>query len=195
MKSGKIVGGVLSPAVALAGLLATYNPARAEPPRKALTHESLKDMLENMGYDLEEIKSTGGTPMYKIKFERDGWTIVTYVSLSRNGSMVWVSAPLKDVPDDVSSPEPLRKLLTESDNIGPSHFTLKGKRIYMNTPLENRDITPVRLRAAINDTASNIKATRDLWDTDNWPRGGDNGSRLQRQPEKKGEGKGGAEKY
>src|SRR5260370_24095096 len=108
--------------------------------------------------------------MYMVRFERDGWNFVLFVSLSTNGTVVWISAPLKDVPEDLAGPEPLRKLLAESDGIGPSHFTLKGKRICLNTPLENREMTPARLRAALDETTGNIKATQNLWNTDTWAR-------------------------
>jgi hypothetical protein len=176
MKAGKILAGVLAAAVALTGLAGVRgadgkgDESKKEVKKGVLTHESLKETLENLGYAPETLQSTAGSPMYLIRFERDGWTFGLYVALSPNGSMVWISAPLKDVPEDLASPEPLRQLLTASDGIGPSHFTLKGKRVCLNTPLENRDITPARLRAAIDETTGTVKATQNLWDTDTWAR-------------------------
>jgi hypothetical protein len=195
VKSSKILAGVLAALLALAGLAGTVRAdGKSEEPKPevkkevkkgVLTHESLKEMLENLGYNPETIRSTAGNPMYKIRIERDGWTFIEYVSLSGDGTMIWISAPLKDVPEDLASAEPLRKLLLENDNIGPSHFSMKGKRLYMNLALENREVTPLKLRTSLDDVTSTIKATRNLWDSDTWARTDPTKKTEEKKPEEK----------
>jgi hypothetical protein len=165
------------------GLALAASGARADDPAKkpassaegakatsaTLTDEGLKETLERMGYELEVTKSTTGTPMYKVKLDQGGWSFVIYVSLSPDKSMVWLAAPLQDLPAGDKVPEAiLEKLLQKTDELGPAHFSLKGRRLYLNLPLENGNITPARLRQALDSTATNVKDTAAYWSPDKW---------------------------
>ncbi|MBY0232648.1 MAG: hypothetical protein K2W96_25490 [Gemmataceae bacterium] len=171
MKSNTILAGLLAGTLALAGLCGagradTTKEEKKEAKKGVLTHESLKEMLENLGYTPEVIKSTSGSPMNKIKFERDGWTYVVYVSLSGGGSHVWLAAPLKDIPDGLPSGDPLKKILAASNDVGPCHFVLKGDRLYLSLALANRDLKPAMLRAGLDDTAGTVKSTVGVWNVE-----------------------------
>src|SRR5262245_17851970 len=98
MQFNKVLAGVLA-AVAMFGLAGagvradgkTEQP-KVEVKKGVLTNETLKEMLENLGYNPETVKSTTGSPMHKVRFERDGWTFVFYVSLSSDGTTIWIAA-------------------------------------------------------------------------------------------------------
>jgi hypothetical protein len=104
-------------------------PARAEdrsgvrkPAADALTHEGLKERLEAMGFEPEAIKSRAGSPMNKVKTERNGWTFFFYVSLSSDRTKVWLAAPLRDLPEPGKvRVDVLEKILVKNDDIGPIH--------------------------------------------------------------------------
>jgi hypothetical protein len=135
----------------------------------ALTDEGLKELLERMGYEFEVIKSTSGTPMYKVKLEQGGWTFTLYVSLSGDKLMLWVAAPLQELPAGDKVPEAiLEKILQKTDELGPTQFSLKGRRLYLNRPVENHNITPARLRQALDGTATDVKDTVTYWSPDKW---------------------------
>jgi|SRR5579884_983997 len=176
----KILAGVLAAALACAGLFGggvraqdrgdqRQAPAtRTEVKKSVLTNDTLKEMLDNLGYQYETTRSTNGTPMYLIRMTRDGWDFNVYVSLSGDGSNVWVSAPLQDIPEGMSDAEPLLKLLGRNGDLNRNFFSLKGKRLYLETVLPNQDLKPAQLRQAVDDTLGNVKASHDLWNTDTW---------------------------
>jgi hypothetical protein len=142
----------------------------SKPSGTTLTDESLKTLLERMGYEFEPIKSTSGLTMYRVKFEQSNWTYTMYVSLSGDKSMVWLATPLIELPAGDKVPEAiLEKLLQKTDELGPCHFSLKGRRVYLNLPLENRNITPARLRQALDTMATNVKETAPYWTVEKWP--------------------------
>jgi hypothetical protein len=174
----KILTGVLAAALTLTGLYGG-NALRADEPKQevkketkkgVLTDESLKEMLENMGYTPEVIRNGNGQVFYKISMKSDGWDFIQYVTLSTDKTNVWFLVSLADVPDDLTSVEPLKKLLAENNKIGPCHFTLDGKTIWMRLQIANSDVTPARLRTSIDTMNSNVKSTYGLWNTSAWPR-------------------------
>lgn len=172
MKNHTILKGILAVALALVGFSGV---SRADAPKKeekkgVLTNDSLKEMLENLGYTPEVIKSTTGAPMNKIKFERDGWTFTVFVSLSSNGSQVWLIAPLKEIPDGMASGDPLKKILKANNDIGPVHFNIKGDFLYLNLALENRDMNAARLRGGIDETTGAVKSTASVWNVEFKPK-------------------------
>ena len=170
---------ILAMAAPLSGLAAADNPANPAPVRtevrpavggQTLTDESLKMLLDNLGYEPEVIKSTGGNPMYRLKLTRDGWEFMFYVSLSSDRTVLWMSAPLMTLPEASKIPaERLEKLLAKNFDIGPAHFCIHGNRqLFLEKPIANRGLNASTLRIELDSFTSTIKETGPLWDLKTW---------------------------
>jgi hypothetical protein len=165
-------------AILTAGLVQA-EPEKGEPippPAKApvagrLTNDKLKEMLVNLGYNPQERKSTTGNPMFHVEMTRDGWDYRFYVSLSGDGTQLWLTSYLGDLPDARDIPvERLEKLLAATNDVGPCHFSLKGRKIYLNRAIENQNVTPGQLRGVVDEFNDRIKETKDVWNVANWTR-------------------------
>jgi len=135
-------------------------PALAQSSSSALiTKANLKQSLENLGYETVDL----GSDTYQIKLVQ-GASVPISVALSSDGSRIWLITNLgKKVLSNLSS-ERLIKMLQSNRNIGTSFFALTTDRLEMLSVLENRSITPVLLRKAIELQASNVSNTVALWD-------------------------------
>ena len=140
-------------------------------PAGVLTAENIKEKLENLGF---EPKHNGNTPAdiyYRINLNRDDYRFALDVGLSKNGQNVWFLAPLRQLPEpkDVR-PDILEKMLALNDKIGPTHMSMGSNRmLYLNVAIENRDITPVRLRQVIDSFCNDIRGSESLWNPSRYP--------------------------
>jgi hypothetical protein len=170
---GLVVGGILA-------LIGVFRAHGGEPAPKAdapavkpgqATDDGLKTMLENLGYDVRASKSSDGKPMYYVKLKRDTWEFEVSVALSSDNTELWLTCGVVDLPPTDKVPaEVLEKMLAKSDELGPTHFGMKkSRRVYLNCPIENKDVTPARLRAALDQLGDDIKGTEDLWNMKKWP--------------------------
>jgi hypothetical protein len=100
--------------------------------------------------------------------QRDGWDFTFDAALSADGTMLWLSFPLSDLPDNVDDAAALKKLLAENDKLGPSYFSLSGKRFYLETPVANLEMTPAKLRQNIDSSLATVKSSQKLWDVKTW---------------------------
>lgn len=155
-----------------AGIQAGDKKEKTKLPAGAIDDDVLKDRLENLGYEPKPSKSTAGSAMYLLDFERDNFRYVFYVSLSSDKSRLWMSAALRKLPDakDVRK-DILEKILLKNDEIGPTHFTLRKNRfLYLELALDNRDLTSKRLRKEIDEFSVNLRNTQSLWDPTKYPK-------------------------
>jgi hypothetical protein len=136
---------------------------------KILTSESLSEMLDSMGYDFRAETLASGNVIYLVTIPSDTWKFMVEVSVAPNGSLVWLLAPLQQLPAAVPG-EPLVRLLQENWTIYPQTFAIPkdGRRLYLQRAVENQNITPARLRAAIESMTGAIRNTAPLWDASKW---------------------------
>lgn len=126
-----------------------------------LTEDSLKQMLDNMGYEPKKL-SKG----YLLSIKRDTWTIHMQLTLSNDRSKLGFNSNLGVVENlDGVTAEQWRNLLISNGNIDPSFFFLdkESKKLYLHRVLDNRSIDPAFLRAQIDNFCANVKETADLW--------------------------------
>ena len=137
----------------------------------SLTHESLKSRLDDMGYEFETKKSTNGSPMYLVHVNRSDYRFLFYVSLSSDLKRVWVSAPLRALPEpDKVRADILEKILAKNYDLGPTHFALRTNRyLYLELPLANQDLTPRKLRGELDDFMAAVRSTEPLWNPAKYP--------------------------
>jgi hypothetical protein len=137
-------------------------------PAGGYTAAQLGDTLRNMGYDPKPQKNVNGGTYYTLLFERGTWTFSLTVVLSNDGTYLWLSSPLTQIPDGAqASPQALLKLMERNYQIGPSFFSFRpaqGNRIYLSAPIANHNLTPAKFRSQMDEFLSTIQETYPLWD-------------------------------
>ncbi|NEU07735.1 hypothetical protein GZH53_05375 [Flavihumibacter sp. R14] len=124
-----------------------------------ITKLNLKSTLENLGYETVDL----GSDTYQIKLVQ-GASVPISVVLSADGSRIWLITNLGDKVLSNLNSERLIKMLQSNRNIGTSFFAINSNRLEMLSVVENRNMTPVILRKAIELQTRNVANTVALWD-------------------------------
>jgi hypothetical protein len=155
--------------VAICMFLAGAAAAKAAP----LTDDTLKAMLENLGYS---VTVTGDKPPRHFKVDESApvngldFTITFDLSSDKDATTLWIYAGLYEIPADKPAPSSaLLALLAKNDEIGPIFFSYatSNKLLYLNAPTANVDITPVLLRQKIKNFIAKMDSTYSLWNVAN----------------------------
>ncbi|MFO0810049.1 MAG: hypothetical protein U0746_15615 [Gemmataceae bacterium] len=160
-------------------VVAADPPAPAQPAAPAvsgkLNHERLGEVLRNFGYEPTISKSDDGTVnWYRIDIDQGDFKFVTFLCVLANEEKVRILLPLGNVAEPSKVPaERLWKLLEENGNIAPMAFYYNTvfKQFQLNHYIENRDLTPAKLRKELDATLRVTKRTYSVWDTSKWPGG------------------------
>jgi hypothetical protein len=156
-------------ALALA-LCVSMTPAiRAE--EGAITHESLKSLLEGLGYEPEERHfSDTGAAFYKISTASGGLTVYVDFNVS-DPAFLWLSVDYWALADDQQFPPqvPL-DLLAENEGLKYTHFLYLAdeRRIRLAGKLLNRGIKPADVRRMLDEAVAVSARTQHLWNPNNW---------------------------
>jgi len=151
--------------------LALSTAAQTQPPMGGVDQAGLKTLLNTLGYQPREVHNEAGVEYEIVIRLRTGGAVTTRVTLSKDGSLVWLVAWLKKVPPGRTiSGNAVLDMLVENDAIGPSHFSYneRVRWFFLNSPVVNRDLTPERLRGEIDHVAFIAARTEGLWDSDRW---------------------------
>ena len=166
--------GVALMGLCLAGLLAGAASAQsagpASPPGR-LDAAGLRAALSALGYPAREVRNEAGVEYEIVLRLRTGAAVTTRVTLSKDGSLVWLVAWLKKVPPGRTvSGNAVLDMLVENDAIGPTHFSYneRVRWFFLNSPVINQDLTPDRLRGEIDHVALIAARTEPLWDFERW---------------------------
>lgn len=172
MRRTRVMGPALA-AVATAWVLLAAT-AHAQPQERGtarLDHAGVQALLVTLGYHPREAHNESG-PEYEIVLRPPGGlAVTTRVTLSRDGTLVWLVAWLKKVPPGRTiSGNAILNMLTENDAIGPTHFSYhEGRRwFFLNKPVPNQGLTAERLQAEMQQLGVTIARTEALWDYDRW---------------------------
>jgi len=136
-------------------------PKQTEVAGQTLTEDTLKSVLDNMGYEPRKL-SKG----YLLAIKQDTWTINMQVVLSPDGRKVGLNSNLGSVPDPATvQADQWMSLLIANGDIDPSafYFDKTQKKLYLHRSFDNRAITPANLRKEIENFAGNVKQTENLW--------------------------------
>jgi hypothetical protein len=172
--SKKVLPAVVFGVLALSALSLASPPAPpAGPfgqPSGALTDDTLLQMLRGLGYEPTVQTYDDGSKGYTVRIERDGWTFVFTVSLSRGKSVVWISTGLGRVPPGTKVlPEPLLKLLQLNGTMGTARFSITSDGyLKLDMPITNKDVTPADLRDAFELMMRLIMDNAPYWKTGLW---------------------------
>jgi len=166
---------VMGAALAAAAMaLAPVGPAaHAEPERATarLDHAGVQGLLATLGYQPREARNESGAEYEIVLRPPGGLAVTTRVTLSRDGTLVWLVAWLKKVPPGRTiNGNAILNMLTENDAIGPTHFSYNESRrwFFLNKPVPNQGLTAERLQAELQQLGVTIARTEALWDFDRW---------------------------
>lgn len=160
-------------AAALVGLALLASAAHAQPERAGtrLDPEGLRTLLATLGYQPREARNESGPEFEIILRPPGGLAVSTRVTLSKDGSLVWLVAWLKKVPPGRTiSGNAILDMLAENDAIGPSHFSYTESRrwFFLNRPVPNQSLTADRLQAELQQLGATVARTEALWDFNRW---------------------------
>jgi hypothetical protein len=149
----------IAAAITLAFVFFSTPPALAQT-GQTLTNDSLKAMLDNMGYEPKAL-SKG----YLLAIKQDTWTFNMQLVLSADGTKLGMNANLGLVDVDNVAAKDWLNLLESNGDIDPSAFYVDRdqKKLYLHRVLDNHEITPAFLRSQIESFTANIKNTEGLW--------------------------------
>lgn len=139
-------------------------------PPDVLTDESLKTMLENMGYTPKVEKTAKGN-IYTITIKRGTWTYIIDLSLSPSKTKLWLSGWLSALPEKEPIPaDKLLDLLEGSWTYGPAHFRYHRafRQLNVGLCLDNREMTPAAVRTQIESFMETMKKSELLWNVKKW---------------------------
>lgn len=136
----------------------------------ALTDESLRKMLTDMGYEFKETRTAANRNYYQLTLDRDGWALTPYVEVSPDNRVVRLQLYLQKVPPDHKSPAPHLRALLEANSLSLNFFNVFSDTgfIVLNRALDNHGITPALLRRNLEEFDSYARKTVDLWNVAKW---------------------------
>ena len=160
-------------AAAVMGMCVLTAPAHAQPERAGgrLDGARLGAALGAIGYQPREVRNEAGVEYEIVLHLRTGAAVTTRVTLSKDGSLVWLVAWLRKLPPGRTiSGNAVLDMLVENDAIGPTHFSYneRARWFFLNSPVVNQDLTPERLRGEIDHVANIAARTEPLWDFERW---------------------------
>jgi hypothetical protein len=131
----------------------------------------VQGLLTTLGYQPREARNESG-PEYEIVLRPPGGlAVTTRVTLSKDGTLVWLVAWLKKVPPGRTiNGNAILDMLRENDVIGPTHFSYNESRrwFFLNKPVPNQGLTADRLQVELQQLGATIARTEALWDIDRW---------------------------
>jgi len=164
---------VMASAVAAAAWILLAATAHAQPERgiARLDHAGVQGLLATLGYNPREVVNEPVPVSEIVLHPPGGLAVTTRVTLSRDGTMVWLVAWLKRVPPSRTiSGNAILSMLAENDAIGPTHFSYNESRrwFFLNKPVPNQGLTAERLQAELQQLGTTVARTEALWDFDRW---------------------------
>jgi hypothetical protein len=165
----------------LFGLVLGASAAQAQPPAKEeaksdcapLTPAAIKTILENMGYEPKEMKTTDGQIYgYEFAYKGKSYNYGIQITVSPNKKFVWVGSWLKKLPDPKIPQDVIMALLKENEEgWGLPYLTYSERHNYFRAkfPHFNRGLKPADIRSAIDDLDGFLTATATIWDPEKWP--------------------------
>lgn len=156
------------------GLVCGAKPALAQhvgTPKSGttLTGESLGKMLEGLGMKPKAGKYPNGLAWYDVEMNLDGWTPTVRIALSTDGRVIWSQLNLAILPTTEQIPvERLIKIMRMSGATSKAQFCIRENNLVLLQSMDNADVTPVRLRAELQELCVFAKANYTEYSPANW---------------------------
>jgi hypothetical protein len=123
-----------------------------------VTKSTLRPMLENMGYEVNELSPNNYEVYVTITYK-----VYMAVAFSPDESRIWLTTFFYDKNPATYTNDKLVKLLQANWTTGASVFALDGTKLKMTRPVENRNLTPLLLKKEIESQARSVESTEAVW--------------------------------
>lgn len=131
-----------------------------EPPQLEMRPQSIKPMLEGMGFEPKDL----GSNNWEVTVSRGGLDTPIAVGLSSSGRKLWLTTYLGEVTDKLKTDAPrLAKILEKTFEIQPTHFFISETSLKAGMALDNRGVVPAILKRELEKLADDVAATKELW--------------------------------
>jgi uncharacterized protein (TIGR03067 family) len=148
------------------GWLAFAQPEKTNAPAKdSLSSEQIAKLLKDLGYEPQALSEE----VLQVSVDRDGWKVHTMVSLTRDGSRIWLECKFAPIPQpEIVPASAWQRLLEENERIGPAYFTFdkSDKRIHLYKAFDNIGVSPSRLKKELDGFDSIVRRTQEVWRSD-----------------------------
>ena len=140
--------------------LALYGFARYQ--NAQVDRKQLREMLVQLGYEVQDILKDEGKQKYSSKFTRDGLDIPIGYEISPSNTYIWLTVNLGTAPTEGSAKT--LALLKQNSKVQPTFFYITDSgRLMAALPVENRAVTNAVLRARSESLAENVGKTKEVW--------------------------------
>ncbi|SFJ04676.1 type III secretion system chaperone [Planctomicrobium piriforme] len=165
-----LVGALAGTGTILAPALPAVAQEQAAAPK--VTSDELGQMIAALGLQPTK-KESRYDFAFQAQLQDQEWALSMSVSLSQDGSALWVIAWLDELPK-ASTDVPraaLLRLLAQNDQLGDGKFFAyipNARRFVMQRSIPNAGLTSAKLRLLLQDLGSSVVETYPIWSTSNW---------------------------
>lgn len=143
---------------------APTTPAQGESDKGKLTADAMKATLDDMGFG-PKVLDKG---IFEFKVARNDYQVYTRVSVSTDGRYIYVSTRKGPLERPAEMPARFwKRLLIQNDDISSTSTTWsyhqESRYFQLAHYLPNRQVTPAKLRKAINGFHDLVKKNEDIW--------------------------------
>lgn len=127
-----------------------------------LTRAQLREMLVQLGYEVNDIVKDEGKEKYSVTFEKHGLNIPVGFEISPSNSYIWLTVNLGSAPTEGNAKT--LALLKQNAKIQPTFFYITDSgRLMAALPVENRGVTNSVLKLRADTVSDNVGKTKEFW--------------------------------
>ncbi len=138
----------------------------------AIDTERLGRMLRSLGV---KPRAAGTRFDFEFHSQQGGqeWDFAMSAVISQDGGTIWVMAWLEEMPTKAAKvpAAALLRMLAENDRLGNGKFFAydrRNRRFLMQRVVQNRQVTPERLRGVFVDVAKGVMGSHSVWSVSRW---------------------------
>ena len=138
----------------------------------AIDTEGLGRMLRSLGV---KPRAAGTRFDFEFHSQQGGqeWDFAMSAVISQDGGTIWVMAWLEEMPTKAAKvpAAALLRMLAENDRLGNGKFFAydrRNRRFLMQRVVQNRQVTPKRLRGIFADVAKGVMGSHSVWSVARW---------------------------
>jgi len=127
-----------------------------------IDRKQLREMLVQLGYDVQDLVKEEGKEKYTTKFVREALDIPIGYEISPSNTYIWLTVNLGPAPTEGNAKT--LALLKQNGKVQPTFFYItESGRLMAALPIENRAVTNAVLRSRSESLADNVGKTKDVW--------------------------------
>ena len=129
---------------------------------QTIDRKQLRDILVQLGYEVNDVVKDAGKEKYSAKFTNDGLDIPVGFEISPSGAYIWLTVNLGEAP--TTPTQKCLDLLKQNSKVQPTFFYITDSgRLMAALPIENRGVTNAILKTRSETIAANVGKTKRFW--------------------------------